>query len=166
MLAANMGYGRAMARIGDYYFYNYEGILQDEKKAVEWYKKAYEAGYSTNYIINQIARSYSNEGAGDNAEALRCWHICEDKGYATCIANLGWAYRWGKGVAVDYQKAMEYFRCASEIANNDYAERNLGDIYLNGNGVPSNRTVARSWYEKAAEHGNEDAKSWLKNNPT
>ena len=167
MLAADIGYGKAMARIGDYYFYNHEGIVQDNKKAIEWYKKAYEAGYSVDFTINQIARSYSSDGgSGDNSEALRWWHIGEDKGYSMCIANLGWAYRWGQGVAVDYQKAMEYFRRASEIDSNSYAERNLGDMYLNGNGVSSDRAAARSWYEKAAEKGDEDAKKWLNNNPS
>lgn len=164
-LAANMGYGRAMARIGDYYVNNYEGITQDIGRGVEWYKRAYETGYSTDGTINQIARHYSNEGNGNNEEALKWWHIGEEKGYFACIANLGWSYRWGKGVSVDYQRAIEYFRRSSELGGNGDAERNLGDMYLNGNGVASNRTEARLWYEKGAEKGNEYAKKWLNDNP-
>lgn len=161
-----MGYGRAMARIGDYYYYNFEGITQDIGRGVEWYKRAYETGYSTDDTINQIARHYSNEGNGNNEEALKWWHIGEEKGYPKCIGNLGWSYRCGKGVSVDYQRAIEYYRRASELGGNGYAERNLGDMYLNGYGVASNRTEARLWYEKGAELGDEYAKKWLNDNPT
>jgi TPR repeat protein len=38
---------------------------------------------------------------------------------------------------------------------------NLGNLYLNGNGVPKDYAEARKWYEKAAAAGNEVAKTNL-----
>ena len=164
-ISANMGYGRSLLFLGDIYYYGH-GVDSDISQAVEWWKKAYDNFYSSEVSINEIARFYSKEGTGDNSEAFKWWNIGSEKGYPSCICNLGWSYRWGHGVEVDYHKAIECFKRASEIGNNGYAERNLGDMYINGNGVSYDRANARVWYEKAAELGDEDAKNWLNNNPS
>ncbi len=59
----------------------------------------------------------------------------------------------------------QYFKRASEAGSNGYAERNLGEMYWNGNGVASDPSIARSWYEKGAERGDAEAKKWLEDHP-
>jgi len=42
------------------------------------------------------------------------------------------------------------------------AQTNLGDCYYNGKGVEQDASKALEWYKKAAEQGNEDAKTKIK----
>lgn len=167
-IAADMGYGKSMLYLGDIYFRGRLGIEKNKSEGIEWYKKAYEHGQCNDSSINRIAVSYSDDdGIGDNAEALKWWRIGAQRNFPSCLSNIGWAYRNGKGVSVDYQKAIEYYKKGIQAGAEDgYEENNLGDMYLNGYGVTADRTVARSWYEKAANKGNEKAKKWLENNPT
>ena len=154
----------AMYRLGYMYF---EGrcVNKDESKAIYYFEKAYNNGYHDNGMINDIARYYSNEGNGDNEKALEWWHIGAKYNYELSLSNLGWSYRYGHGVQIDYQKALDYYKRASECEyGNGYAERNIGEMYLNGNGVPVNRDMARQWYEKAAKRGDGTAQEWLKEN--
>ena len=164
-IAATMGYGRAQDYLGDMYW-NGEGTVENKQLAIEWYKKAIYNGVAYDSTINTIARHFSNEGNGNNQEALRWWRIGEEHNCSMCMANLGWSYRYGKGVSVDYYKTVEYYKKAIKAdSSNAYAERNLAEMYRDGYGVTTDRSIARSWYEKAAEHGDEMAKTWLQNNP-
>lgn len=167
-IAADMGYGKAMLYLGEMCIdleYCKDNIDAGIEKAVTWYKKAYEHHSYNDYSINYIARYYSQDGNGNNADALKWWQIGEQNNFPSSLDNLGWAYRYGHGVDVDYQKAIEYYRKAIAAgSNNGYSERNLGEMYLNGYGVVVDKNMARLWYEKAAEKGDEGAKKWLDDN--
>ena len=156
-----MGYGDAMLYLGKIYKRGDGHIEKNQSVEIGWFKKALEAGRHDDESINQIARDYSHKG--NASEALKYWTLGEEYGYPCCIANLGWAYRWGKGVDVDYIKAGEYFKKAIEKgSDNGYEERNLAELYKNGNGVTCDWAIAKEWYEKAAAKGDEDAIAALK----
>lgn len=73
---------------------------------------------------------------------------------------LGMCYLYGKGTPVDYVKAKAYLE---EAAPNYHAAcRSLGDMYDRGLGVMEDVAMAVSYYEKAANKGNEQAKQDLK----
>lgn len=173
-ISADMGYGWSMKYIGDMYW-NGNGVEKDIDKAIEWYKKAYEHSASNDFSINQIARYYSKEGSGDNLEALKWWEIGEKHHYAYCTSNLGWAYRWGKGVNIDYDKAAYYFEEAIKIqlsngdSGNGYERRNLAEMYLNGDikrnlDYSTRKQLAINEYRGAANEGDLTAKQWLEDN--
>ncbi len=165
-IAAEMGYGRAMLYLGDIYFRGELGVEANISYGIEWYKKAFEHHQFNDYTINQIARHYSQEGNGNNEEALNWWHIGERHKFPSSLGNLGWAYRYGHGVDVDYQTAIAYYQKGIAAGSaNGYEERNLGEMYLNGYGVAVDKNIAHSWYEKAAEKGDDDAKKWIESNP-
>ncbi|WP_278971192.1 tetratricopeptide repeat protein [Megasphaera elsdenii] len=95
--------------------------------------------------------------------AIHWWKIGYEKKDFSCAGNLGWTYRYGKGVAQNYVKAVEYYKQAIEWnPNDDYALKNLGDMYRNGYGVEQSLNIAKTYYCKSAELGNEDAKKALK----
>lgn len=158
-VAANMGYGDAWRMLGRMYREGDENLPKNQEKAVDCFKKCYELNEDT--PINLIGLYYSNS---DNHEmAIHWWKIGYEKKDFSCAGNLGWTYRYGKGVAQNYVKAVEYYKQAIEWnPNDDYALKNLGDMYRNGYGVEQSLSIAKTYYCKSAELGNEDAKKALK----
>lgn len=152
---AKIGYGESMLKLGDIYWNGY-GITVDKQKAVELYKNAYALhAYDAN-SVNHIGDFYSNEDANCNyAEALKWWKIGEEKNYFFCISNLGWAYQFGKGVTIDYKKAVEYYeKSIAAGLKNAYPEEHIGTIYYNGDyGISKDYKKAVEYYEKAISLG-------------
>lgn len=152
----NSGYPEEI--IGDIYFEGGYGVTADKKQAAEYYKKAYKKGIKSDETINRIGNYYNDEE--NYSEALKWWHIGEENNYPLCISNLGWAYRYGKGVDENYQIAADYFKRSIEAGSNSgYPEKNLGDIYFKGGfNVTADKKLAIKWYKKAYEknfHSNE-----------
>ena len=149
--------GYAEKQIGDIYFYGGYGVDKNHDKAIEWYKKAYELGKHSDYSLNNIGGYFCDRG--DYEEALEWWRIGESYDYPKCIMNLGWAYRYGKGVDTDYLTAIEYFKrvIASGYSNDGYCEKQIGDIYFKGGyDFDKNYKEAIKWYEKACSKGRSD----------
>jgi len=53
-----------------------------------------------------------------------------------------------------------WYRKAAEQGHAD-AQNNLGVLYMNGQGVPQNRSLAIAWYRQAAAQGNTTAQNNL-----
>ena len=53
----------------------------------------------------------------------------------------------------DYANAIDYFQraCAHNWTN---SQHEMGNLYLTGNGVPQNFSIACEWYQRAVESGN------------
>lgn len=154
---AEKEHGPATLKLGDIYFYGHGSGVSDKSKAVELYKKAYELGESSDNSINQIALDFSRDGKGDNAAALKWWQIGAEKNYPLCLANLGWSYRYGKGVVKNWSQALKYFESAiAACLNNGYPEKQLGDLfYEGGNGINQDYEKAATYYETAVAKGRE-----------
>lgn len=109
-------------------YYTYGlGIKQDYKQAVYWYKKA------------------------------------ADFEHPVAAFNLGNRYINGEGVTKDEREAVKWWRKAAEMNNPNFtpcsdAQFNMGLVYLRGTGgVPISKTIALSWFKKAASNGNTSA---------
>jgi TPR repeat protein len=74
--------------------------------------------------------------------------------------NLGLLYAEGRGVPLDYTKAIFFFRNAAD-RNDSYAQYNLGWVYESGKGVPKDTQQAIEWYSKAVDGGNPLARARL-----
>ena len=70
-------------------------------------------------------------------------------GYAPVLRADDLSDGFAKAVAGDYAEALRLWRPLAEQGN-VHAQRNLGAMYLRGNGVPQDYTVAASWFRKAA----------------
>lgn len=104
---------------------------------------------------------YWGRGVAENQDlAFQMAKSMKDKKKSYPAEILGMCYLYGKGTPVDYIKAKEYL----EEAAPDYATacRSLGDMYDRGLGVMEDAAMAASYYEKAANKGNEEAKKDLK----
>ena len=71
---------------------------------------------------------------------------------------MGDVYFWGKGVAIDYERAMAAYKIAAE-AGHAASQHQVGMMYYEGLrvGVAVDYEQARPWIEKAAAQDDPDA---------
>ena len=82
------------------------------------------------------------------------------QGHILAAAAIGDVYFWGKGVAIDYERAMAAYKIAAE-AGHAVSQHQLGFMYYTGLGVAVNFEQARPWIEKAAAQDYPDAVGML-----
>jgi TPR repeat protein len=117
-----------------------EGVPQNYKEAVKWYRLAAEQGYA--YAQALLGACY-DEGHGvlqDYKEAVKWYRLAAEQGNAVAQYNLGVRYDEGYGVQQDYKEAVKWYRLAAEqgVAS---AQFNLGICYARGHGVDRIRLV-------------------------
>ena len=85
---------------------------QDEK-AVEWWRKAAEQGYS--YSMYSLGWMYAwGRGASrDDAQAVVWLRKAAEQGSAAGQSTLGWMYEHGRGVAQDRAEAKKWYQKAA-----------------------------------------------------
>jgi TPR repeat protein len=177
MKSAEQGYIDAQIKLGDMYHYG-EGIDGDDEEAFKWYMKAAEQGDpDACYIVGTLYEmgDYVEE---NEYEAFEWYKKAVDAGcdYAeeelqkeygitkysseseinevrgNLLNELGNRYHYGTGVNIDYHKAVEYYRKASDLGNM-YAQFNLALDYEQGTGVEKNYSIAVSLYNESAKQG-------------
>ena len=126
------------------------------EKAIEFYKKAIDAGNGA--AANNLGNIYYNgNGVEQNYdEALKYFRKGAELGNRVATSNVGHCYRWGDGVAQDYVEAMKWLKKSSDMGSS-WAMNVLGDMYLRGEGVDENNEEAMKWYRKGAEAGDYEA---------
>ena len=71
------------------------------------------------------------------------------QGHIPATQTVGDVYYWGKGVAIDYPRAMAAYKIAAE-AGHAQSQSQVGIMYRKGDGVAVDYKQARAWLEKAA----------------
>lgn len=78
--------------------------------------------------LYSLASYYEEDGNNKNLElATKYYHESEKAGYWRAYRALGWNYRWGRGVPVDYYKAKEYYLKLAEL-DDSWAKIRLGEL--------------------------------------
>jgi hypothetical protein len=147
--------GTAMNYIGYMYMHG-EGVSTDYAKAMEWFIKSANLGYSE--AMNDIGYMYNN-GQGvstDHAKAMEWYTKAANLGSAVAMYNIGYMYMYGEGVSTDYAKAMEWYIKSTNLGYSR-AMNNIGVMYYNGMGVEKDISKAVEWWQKAAALGEEVA---------
>jgi TPR repeat protein len=93
---------------------------------------------------------------GGNAEAAKWAKTSAEQGYT--LAQVTWGamlMNGDNGAPVDKKAAMELFRI-SAAAGNAEAKRNMGKIYLDGDGVKKDPRKAVEWLTEGAADGDAD----------
>jgi TPR repeat protein len=149
--AAQEGSPEAMVYVGEYFDSaeaQFSGIPKDDAQAVNWYRKAAEAGSAKG--MGNLGSLYA-AGRGveqDTWQAMRWYRKAAEAGDVTAMKNLGRMYDYGTGIEPDYGQALTWLTKASE-AGDAAAMIDIGHMYAEGRGVPADNTQAASWYGKA-----------------
>ena len=78
------------------------------------------------------------------------------QGHILAATAIGDCYYWGKGVAIDYPRAVAAYKVGAE-AGYAMSQHQLGCMYYNGQGVDVDYKQARAWWEKAAAQEHAEA---------
>ena len=106
-----------------------KGVPVDKQKSEEWYRKAVDAGnvdagisFAAGILGGFFSHIPMEEGIPLMIKGV-------EKGDTTAMNWMGWCYEYGKGVAVDKQKAIEHYR-QSANGGNTSAKKNLARLLL------------------------------------
>jgi len=152
------------------------GIVRDEQKAAEWYRKAAEAGNAV--AQNRLGEMYrSGEAVEENKQAaVGWWHKSARQGNADAMCNLGRAYYNGEGVDIDDTLSYAWFVLAKRAGCERAAEavereesqvrtsavtegiKRIAEMFDQGEFLPENQVEAAAWWLRAAQRGDPDAR--------
>jgi TPR repeat protein len=137
-------------------YYNGDGVKQDFKKAVQWYKKAAKQGQRDAQY--NLALCYLNGyGIEENEEkAMSLYFKAAERGHAQAQRALAASYYGGDGVEQDYEKTV-YWAQQAAWQGEPGAQWILGMCYFEGDGIKQNDRKAAAWFRKAAQQGDKGA---------
>lgn len=153
--AAERGDSNAQNAIGICY-YKGNGVIQDYRKAVMWYRKAAEQGneaaqYNLGYCYETAT------GVEKDIKQAIFWYKKSAKvGFPQAQFNLAYFYLIGEGVSQNKSKGIELLTKAAE-QNYANAQFQLAKCYENGDGVKKDLTQSAYWYNLAAQQGDIEA---------
>jgi uncharacterized protein len=171
---ADSGDAAAQYALGRAYEHG-NGVPLRADQAAIWYRKAAEQGNDKAQNGLGVLYWFGEGVERDKTEAVRWYRKAARQGNADAMFNLGAAYYNGEGVGPDDNLAFAWFLLSSEAGNSsgqDAAKRSkaehnpadfayacvtIGQMYLKGDDLSKNTTLAASWYRKAAEKGSGDA---------
>lgn len=145
--------------------------LEDFKKSFTCFKKATELDYPEAFAM--VGNAYlAGLGVKENpVKARQLYRKGADIGEITATLRLADCYKHGIGGSVDYSKALEQYLHLAERTGrfwNKYADGigtalyEIGNMYLNGLGVPVDLKKAAHYFKLAAKKGNLDAENTIK----
>ena len=110
--AAEQGHAEAQYNLGVMY-QNGEGVQEDKREAVKWYRKSAEQGFA-NAQYNLGWMYSKGEGVEeDKREAVKWYRKSAEQGIAEAQNNLGVMYQNGEGVIQDWQEVYIWFSLAA-----------------------------------------------------
>jgi TPR repeat protein len=137
-----------------------EGVPQDYKEAVKWYRLAAEQGCLDAQtglgFIYSFGSFYDLDIPKDYNESVKWYLLAAEQGDHIAQTRLGMKY----GERQNYMEAMRWYQLAADQGNSD-AQLHLGVMYENGKGVPQDHAEAVKCYRLAAHQGHPLAKEAL-----
>ncbi|MFZ4595354.1 MAG: tetratricopeptide repeat protein [Verrucomicrobiaceae bacterium] len=133
--------------LGDAYSKGW-GTTADRDLALMWFRRAVDVGHSRSMVRlgNMLKHGDSD---GDPTEAVSLFSRAAELGDASGMIFLGFAYRDGRGVACDNEKAADWFIKAVE-AGDSHSMIHAGRMYSWQLRAPEK---ALKWFLRAAEAG-------------
>lgn len=156
--AAELGYGYAQYKMGDYYFFGYGPCLEDNKKAVEWYEKAVENDIAMAMLRMGDYYLYDYDSLNESEKAFAFYKKAAE--FEWYSEGLGICYEMGIGVEDNETEAFKYYTLAADNGNAMSMYR-TGLCYYNGVGVKENYAEAYRWFADAAGNENIGAAYYL-----
>ena len=127
---------------------NGEGVPQNDKTAVKWYRLAVEQGLAgAQTLVEELQKKIADQ----NELQARA-----KQGDAPAQFSLGFMYDTGKGVPQNDKTAVKWYKLAAEQGDAT-AQTNLGIKYFIGKGVVQDYVRTHMWLSIAASQGYKDA---------
>jgi TPR repeat protein len=126
-----------------------QGVAQDYKEAIKWYRLAAEQGVADAQYNLGVAY-YKGQGvAQDYKEAVKWTRLAAEQGVAEAQTNLGVMYAQGKGVAQDYVMAHMYWNVAGVSGHkNAIKGRGLVEKEMTPSQIAEAQKLAKEWMKK------------------
>jgi TPR repeat protein len=149
--AAKQGDAEAQVAVGDSYLFG-RGTERDKDAAARWFALADRS--DAWWKLGQLVESH------DPKAAAEFYRRAADHGFAPAMNSLANLHLAGRGVALDYSKALALYQ---QAASHHFAEAelNLSGMYFQGMGVERNLQTAYEWAQLASRHGARDANAFL-----
>jgi len=109
---AEQGYANAQYNLGIMYNKG-QGVPQDSKEAVKWYRLAAEQGIAKAQFNLGIKYDKGQGVLQDYKEAVKWYRLAAEQGYDNGQNNLGVMYEYGNGVLQDNVMAHMWYNIAS-----------------------------------------------------
>jgi len=143
---------------------NHQGLPDaEELKNIEAFNKACHEAFGGDPRKLMALAGFYHMGIGtekNEAEAARIHSIGAEKGDAECQFLFGFEIMLGVGVKKDPAAGLAWVRKAADQKLPE-AEYLLHQTYAEGAEVATDKTEARKWLMRAAEHGHHDARADL-----
>ena len=156
ILSSDYGYSVATCEIG--YLFDC-GYIKDNSGesgdvvALNWYKKAADAGNAT--AMNNIGAMYEERGEYETAEKWYLYAAVNNN--IRSMLNLAWIYYYGSVTGeADYESAFNWFKKAANLGDTESLAQ-MASMYLYGRGVTQNYEKALECYNTLIESGNATA---------
>jgi TPR repeat protein len=88
---------------------------------------------------------------GETPKAVSIWKDWAGQGNADAAYNLAVIHQYGDGVALDYDKAMQWYRVAADKGDK-ISQFQIGLMYQTGQGVTVNEEEAHRWFTLHHKH--------------
>lgn len=121
--AAGLGDTNAMIQLGEGYSSG-EGVPQDDKTALIWFRKAAEAGNTAGMVLLGGLYELGVDGAEPDDElAVQWFQKAADRDNPLGLYNLGTLYENGSGVPRNLEKAKALYEKAGNLGNTEAQKR-------------------------------------------
>ncbi|MET0276967.1 MAG: caspase family protein, partial [Pseudorhodoplanes sp.] len=149
-VVADQNNGRMHYQMGRALYYG----AGDHSKARIVFGAAY--GLGATEALTELGRMdfFGHGGPQSFDKARATFEKAAKEGDASAIKNLGFMYQVGRGVKVDYARALKYYAMAPE---HPVVVNNLGVLYSQGLGVPKDEAKAIRLFEQAMLGGDDSA---------
>ena len=132
------------------------GVMPDDERAEEWFRKSAEAGNA----FSQYALGKLLQREGRIEEAVEWYERAAARRNHYADYRLGKLYLQGEEVSKDVPRAVDHLTRSAE-SGNQYAQYTLGKLYLMGQEVAQDWETAWHWFTRSAEQGNRYAQFFL-----
>lgn len=153
-VARGDGYSAFLLAVG--YQYQTRGMRKDIDKAIAFYKKAIERGYTLSLL--NLGDIYLDGwlGAKNVQLAIKYFQEALSNGHDRAYYNLGLSYL----ETGDIRTAIDMLEKGATHESIGSMSK-LGSVYWNGDGDKRDYQKSLFWYKKAAEEGNEYAMNYV-----
>jgi len=163
-LAADQGLAAAQAELGEAYLFGI-GAAINYPDALGWFRRAGNQGHARARAYVGYMATYGLGVRRNDAVALGWLRAAAAQFDPLGQVVLGRMYRDGRGIPRDAAEAVRWFRRSADQGHS-WGQFDLGLLLYSGApGLPPDRNRGRTWIDRAAAAGSQEARQWLTANP-